>query len=61
MRRLTDRHQQLLELRYDQGMPVAKIADATSRTVAAVMMALSRIRGILRACIARRIGLAGER
>jgi len=61
VRSLTDRHQQLLELRYDQGLPVSKIASITSRTASAVMMALSRIRGILRSCIKRRVGLAGER
>lgn len=55
---LDERQMKLLKLRYYEGAPLQEIADLQGRTVAAVKMALKRVRQALLGCIKRRTSLA---
>ncbi|MEK7412400.1 MAG: sigma-70 family RNA polymerase sigma factor [Planctomycetota bacterium] len=55
MERLSADARQLLQLKYEQGLPCEEIAQRMHRTSAGVMMALSRVRQALAECIGRRI------
>ena len=52
---LPEPSRRLLTLRYDHGLAAKEIAGTVGRTAAAVDMALSRIRRLLRDCIDRKI------
>ncbi len=52
---LPEPSRRLLTLRYEQGLGSKNIAERVGRTAAAVDMALSRIRRLLRDCIDRKI------
>jgi RNA polymerase sigma-70 factor (ECF subfamily) len=59
MAALPDQSRRLLSLRYERGLPAKEIAGNVGRTAAAVDMALSRIRRLLRDCITRKINGGG--
>jgi DNA-directed RNA polymerase specialized sigma24 family protein len=58
MSRLTLRAQQIVTLRYVQGLNGAQVAETLGRKVHTVYVALTRIHGRLRECVQSRI--AGE-
>jgi RNA polymerase sigma-70 factor (ECF subfamily) len=49
----------LLELRYERGLECEQIARQTSRTLASVYQALSRIRARLEECVRKRLAVDG--
>jgi RNA polymerase sigma-70 factor (ECF subfamily) len=58
---LTQRSRNLLRLRYDDGLPIDRIAAAARLTPGSVRVALYRIREVLAVCIERRIAAEGGR
>jgi RNA polymerase sigma-70 factor, ECF subfamily len=56
---LPDDSQRLISLRYDEGNPVAKIAEVVERSEGSVMMALSRIRRLLQSCVDTKLKARG--
>lgn len=58
---LPDNSRNLLEMRYGNEWPVARVAEQIAGTPAAVCMALSRVRAALRECVEERLGRAKER
>jgi RNA polymerase sigma-70 factor (ECF subfamily) len=57
LKRLPDREQRLLQLRYGGDRSIQEIAEQESRTVGSLYTALSRIRKSLVECIERRLGM----
>src|SRR3954470_20331529 len=56
---LPDDSRRLISLRYDEGNPVAKIAEVVERSEGSVMMALSRIRRLLQSCVDTKLKAKG--
>ncbi len=56
---LPQRGQNLLRLKYEQGLPAGEVAGRLRQTTAAVLMALSRLRRALRECAQRKLRLQG--
>lgn len=54
--KLTPYAQQVVNLRYGQGLTTQKVADALQRKVEAVYKALVRIHNALEECVRRQIG-----
>ena len=48
---LPEKSKRLLSLRYEQGDPIAKIAESVAQSQGSVMMALSRLRRLLQKCV----------
>jgi RNA polymerase sigma-70 factor (ECF subfamily) len=56
---LPERSQYLLRLKYEQGLPADKVGDELSQSGPAVLMALSRLRRLLRECAQKKLKLQG--
>jgi len=56
---LPERSNQLLRLKYERGLSTPALADELKQSVAAVLMALSRLRQILRDCAQKKLKLLG--
>jgi len=56
---LPEKSKRLLRVRYDEGQPMETIARLLNQSAASVMMALSRIRGLLRQCIKEKLKSPG--
>jgi RNA polymerase sigma factor (sigma-70 family) len=56
---LPERAQQLLRLKYEQGLPADQVAGQLQQSSAAVLMALSRLRRLLRDCAQKKLRLQG--
>lgn len=56
---LPARSREMLRLKYERGLSSERVADELAQTVAAVLMALSRIRKALRECAERKLRLEG--
>lgn len=56
---LPERSKYLLRLKYEQGLSARSVADELLQSVAAVLMALSRVRRTLRECAHRKLKLLG--
>ena len=54
---LPERSQQLLRLKYEQGLSAQEVADEIMQSVASIWMALSRLRRVLRECAERKLKL----
>ncbi len=57
---LPERSQQLLRLKYEQGLAAEQVATLLRQTAAAVLMALSRLRRALRDCAQRKLKSLGS-
>jgi RNA polymerase sigma-70 factor (ECF subfamily) len=60
MQKLTEKHQQLLHLRHQEGKTSEQIAGILGSTAKAVRQALSRIHKALHDCVERRLAAAGR-
>jgi RNA polymerase sigma-70 factor (ECF subfamily) len=56
---LPDDSRRLIVLRYDQGNPIAKIAEMVERSEGSIMMALSRLRRLLQSCVDTKLKARG--
>ncbi len=57
---LPERSQQMLRLKYEQGLSAQEVAEEVLQSVESVWMALSRLRRALRDCAQRKLKLLGE-
>jgi RNA polymerase sigma-70 factor (ECF subfamily) len=55
---LPAKSRRMLDLKYGEGLTVARTAEMLEKTCGSVMMALSRIRRALKECVERRLGVA---
>jgi RNA polymerase sigma-70 factor (ECF subfamily) len=60
VRRLPDKHQHILGLRYHADMSCAKIAEMMGTSCNAIFLLLSRVRTRLAQCIAQQLRKAGD-
>jgi RNA polymerase sigma-70 factor (ECF subfamily) len=60
MEKLHERSRSLLQLRYEEGLPCAHVAQKLRRSVNAVYQSLSRIHRDLRQCVERRLLSPGQ-
>ncbi len=56
---LPERSKRLLRLKYEQGLSAQSVASQLVQSAAAVLMALSRVRQVLRTCAQRKLKLMG--
>ncbi len=59
LQELPERSRQLVRLKYEQGLTAEAVAQKVAQTAAAVLMALSRVRQVLRDCSLKKLRLQG--
>jgi RNA polymerase sigma-70 factor (ECF subfamily) len=57
---LPEKSRQVLQLKYEEGLPGIEVAGRLGSTYDAVMRTLSRVRQALAKCVQKRLALAGE-
>ncbi|HWH70123.1 MAG TPA: sigma-70 family RNA polymerase sigma factor, partial [Candidatus Sulfotelmatobacter sp.] len=59
LQELPERSQHLLRLKYEQGLPADQVGEVIKQSGAAVLMALSRLRRVLRECAHKKLKQQG--